>query len=88
MHTARDTFSDGGTTTVAIGPSISVFTSMDYVIMNQIHLVTSPGESVEDSQWVLPVLPDTRSLSLAVAEVVNSLGWTKVAFLSQGKLPV
>ncbi|XP_060066775.1 glutamate receptor ionotropic, kainate 3-like [Ylistrum balloti] len=70
-------------TVIAVGPFIDVFTSMEYVIKRQIHLVTSSSESQEKSDRALPVLPDTKSLSSAVAEIVHSLGWTKVAFLSQ-----
>ncbi|OWF54150.1 Glutamate receptor ionotropic, kainate 3 [Mizuhopecten yessoensis] len=68
---------------IAVGPFIDVFTSMDYVIKQQIHLVTSSSEGQEKSERALPVLPDTKSLSSAVAEIVQTLGWNKVAFLSQ-----
>ncbi|XP_033753087.1 glutamate receptor ionotropic, kainate 3-like [Pecten maximus] len=68
---------------IAVGPFIDVFTSTDYVIKRQIHLVTSSSEGQEKSARALPVLPDTKSLSNAVAEIVQTLGWTKVAFLSQ-----
>ncbi|XP_069133295.1 glutamate receptor ionotropic, kainate 3-like [Argopecten irradians] len=82
LKTALDIFANPEIV-IAVGPFIDVFTSMDYVIKRQIHLVTSSSEGQEKSDRALPVLPDTKSLSNAVAEIVRTLGWTKVAFLSQ-----
>ncbi|XP_052802118.1 glutamate receptor 4-like isoform X2 [Mya arenaria] len=79
---ARATFEDTRMT-VAIGPQIDVFTSPDYVIMHQIHFVTSSGLLMDPGDRTLPILPDPKSLSNAIAEIVGFLEWNKVAFLSQ-----
>lgn len=81
---ARQTFSDKKVA-VAIGPQIDVFTSPDYVILHQIHFVTSSGQLVDQGYRSMPILPDPKSLSEAVAKIVKYLDWNKVAFLSQGK---
>ncbi|XP_041366451.1 glutamate receptor ionotropic, kainate 2-like [Gigantopelta aegis] len=85
LVTARANFEDKGVA-VAIGPYIDVFTSTNYVIINQLHMLTSPtGEDAEkmDPDWVLSILPEQASISAAVADIVNKLGWRNVALLSQ-----
>lgn len=81
---ARQTFSDKSVA-VAIGPQIDVFTSTDYVILHQIHFVTSSGQLVDQGNRTVPILPDPKSLSEAVAKFVKYLDWNTVSFLSQGK---
>ena len=69
---------------VAIGPQIDVFTSTDYVIMHQIHLVTSSDDVIQQASRTMPILPDPKSLSTAIAKLAKYLEWGKLAFLSQG----
>lgn len=68
---------------IAIGPYIDVFTSKQYVIQKQAHIVTSSIEKSEPSPITYPILPDHTSMSKAIAKIVKSLRWKKVAFLSQ-----
>ncbi|XP_052233268.1 glutamate receptor ionotropic, kainate 3-like [Dreissena polymorpha] len=82
LKNARQTFEDTHIA-VAIGPQIDVFTSTEYVILHQIHFVTSLGLINEESARALPILPDQKSLSKAIASIVSYLEWNKVAFLSQ-----
>ena len=83
LITARQTFNDESVA-VAIGPQIDVFTSTDYVILHQVHFVTSAGQLVDQGYRTMPILPDPKSLSTAVAKIVKYLDWNTVAFLSQG----
>ena len=80
---ARAAF-ENGSVAVAIGPQIDVFTSTDYVILNQIHFVTTSDAVTEAASRTMPILPDPKSLSIAIAKVAKDFGWNKVAFLSQG----
>ena len=69
---------------VAIGPQIDVFTSTDYVILHQIHFVTSSADVIQQGSRTMPILPDPKSLSTAIARIARFLKWRKLAFLSQG----
>ena len=80
---ARSLFEDDRMS-IAIGPYIDVFTSMQYVIQKQVHIVTSSIEKSEPSIRTFPILPDANSMSSAIAKIVKRLNWNKVAFLSQG----
>ncbi|KAL4225053.1 hypothetical protein ACF0H5_015747 [Mactra antiquata] len=82
LQNARATFEDSNIA-VAIGPQIDVFTSTDYVILHQVLFVTSSDEMIEPANRTMPILPDPKSLSDAIATAVDYLEWTKVAFLSQ-----
>ncbi|XP_046580381.1 uncharacterized protein LOC124287932 [Haliotis rubra] len=71
---------------VAIGPYIDVFTSTNYVILNQRHMLTSSaGQKSEllDPDMVVSILPERHNLSEAVARIVEKLDWNYVALLSQ-----
>ncbi|XP_052064516.1 glutamate receptor ionotropic, kainate 2-like [Mytilus californianus] len=83
LTSARSLFDDDHMT-IAIGPYIDVFTSMQYVIRKQVHLVTESAEKPEPSDRTFPILPDATSMSTAIAQIVEKLNWKKVAFLSQG----
>ncbi len=79
---------DNPSIAVAIGPYIDVFTSTNYVIRDQLHMLTSSaGQKTElmDPDRVVSILPEQTSLSNAVAKVVMTLGWNNVAYLSKGK---
>ena len=80
---ARSLFEDDHMS-IAIGPYIDVFTSIQYVIQKQVHIVTSSIEKPEPSKRTFPILPDANSMSSAIAKIVKRLNWKKVAFLSQG----
>ncbi|KAK3102944.1 hypothetical protein FSP39_015152 [Pinctada imbricata] len=82
LTTARRTFAHDNVS-VVIGPYIDVFTSMAYVIQKQIHLLTVQMTVPDISDRLLPILPSPDSLSLAVAKIVQKLGWKKVSFLAQ-----
>ncbi|KAL3842036.1 hypothetical protein ACJMK2_020101 [Sinanodonta woodiana] len=82
LQAARSTL-ENYTVAVAIGPQIDVFTSIDYVITKQVHLVTSSEHGLESAERVIPIMPDPESLSMAVAKTIKALGWKKVAFLAQ-----
>ncbi|XP_046375618.1 glutamate receptor ionotropic, kainate 2-like isoform X1 [Haliotis rufescens] len=71
---------------VAIGPYIDVFTSTNYVILNQRHMLTSSaGQKTDllDPEMILSILPERHNLSEAVSKIVEKLGWKYVALLSQ-----
>ncbi|XP_050408953.1 glutamate receptor ionotropic, kainate 2 isoform X2 [Patella vulgata] len=80
LTTARSNF-ESKDVAVAIGPAIDVFTSTEYVILNQVHLLTSPAS--ESSSRVISVLPQANSMSAAIADIVTKLGWNNVALLAQ-----
>ncbi|KAK3594049.1 hypothetical protein CHS0354_040810 [Potamilus streckersoni] len=79
---ARSTL-ENNTVAVAIGSQIDVFTSIDYVITQQVHLVTSSEQGMESAERVIPIMPDPESLSMAVGKTIKALDWKKVAFLAQ-----
>ncbi|XP_071181832.1 glutamate receptor ionotropic, kainate 3-like [Mytilus edulis] len=83
LTSARSLFDDDRMA-IAIGPYIDVFTSMQYVIRKQVHLVTESSRQPEPSERTFPILPDASSMSTAIAQIVEKLRWKKVAFLSQG----
>ncbi|XP_076451148.1 glutamate receptor ionotropic, kainate 3-like [Babylonia areolata] len=85
LQKARDNFSNQFIA-AAIGPFIDVFTSTDYVILHQYHLLTSAaGQKVElmDQSKVVSILPEPTSMARAIADVIHRLDWDNVAFLSQ-----
>ncbi|KAI8781077.1 glutamate receptor ionotropic, kainate 2 isoform X2 [Biomphalaria glabrata] len=82
---ARDNFNDGNVS-VAIGPYMEVFTSTDYVITKQTHILTSAAgqnAGMMDPDRVVSILPEPSSLSSVIAATVRELKWKDVAFLAQ-----
>ncbi|XP_048780538.2 glutamate receptor ionotropic, kainate 2-like [Ostrea edulis] len=83
LEKARSTLNNDSVA-VVLGPYIDVFTSMAYVITKQAHLMTEKSESSEASSRSLPILPDSGSLSDAVAKIIaDMMKWENIAFLSQ-----
>ncbi|KAH9518738.1 hypothetical protein Btru_006120 [Bulinus truncatus] len=85
LSKARENF-DAGKVSVAIGPFMEVFTSTNYVITKQTHILTSAAgqnAGMMDPDRVVSILPEPSSLSSVIANTVKALQWKDVAFLAQ-----